>query len=70
MEMECVWLPAYQTEAGDAPEIGLPYSILTATQNKPDVTHTNRPVSSIFLGGFFSVSFKGASSGLAVEGSG
>lgn len=30
--MECVWLPAWQTEAGDAPEIGLPFSIPTATQ--------------------------------------
>lgn len=26
--MECVWQPARQTEAGDAPEIGLPFSIL------------------------------------------
>lgn len=30
--MECVWPPAWQTEAGDAPEIGLPFSIPTATQ--------------------------------------
>lgn len=27
--MECVWLPAWQREAGDVPEIGLPFLIPT-----------------------------------------
>lgn len=37
VEMECVWLPAWKIEAGDAPEIGLPFLIPTdRTSHTPE----------------------------------
>lgn len=47
--MECIWRP--QTEAGDAPEIGLPFSIL------PDWTSHTPRTSALLLVSFFFSSF-------------